>query len=178
MAAWTKLLQDLGPYSKSRAWAERGKLFRCEGLPSTQGKPKNLPLHYLGWSQWPFHGIGYILRSLQFKGMCHTLMIPQPMPSVLHRRQLWFSQLIPPFVSALWILVSSTSRKRSEPYPPARQGAWPQLLFFWCAARRWHCQNQRCCLNWSHCSLHVDTQVSPAVVITAQLKRFGICSNG
>lgn len=178
MAAWTKLLQDLGPYSKSRAWAERGKLFRCEGLPSTQGKPKTLPLHYLGWSQWPFHGIGYILRSLQFKGMCHTLMIPQPLPSVLHRRQLWFSQLIPPFVSAMWILVSSRSHIAVSPThlharerglslssSDARQGAGTA--------------KPKDAVLTGVIALSTRThKESPAVVITAQLKRFGICGNG
>ena len=87
---WTKLLQDLGPDSKSRGWAERGKLLRWEGLPSSQEKPKMPPLISSWMEPCPFPGIGHTLLSLQYKDMRPMPMSPQPMPFPHCRRQLWF----------------------------------------------------------------------------------------
>lgn len=68
VGAWTKLLQNLGPYSKSGVGQRQGS---CAG---TKAKPNILPCI----SQWPLHEIEPMLGSLRFKEMCQVFTIPPP----------------------------------------------------------------------------------------------------
>lgn len=128
------MLPALRPYSRTGVGQGGWSCLYGKSYLAHREKQSCLPHHYLGWSQWHFHGTGPILPVLRFKGMwpC-ALPLPPQAP--------WFPQPVPYFISAVWILVSATSQS-PQPIAPTRTWAvWPQITFFWCTVGRRHCQS-------------------------------------